>query len=184
MQVDIRKLEGQLAAAARRFVSPEEADYFADLYMETHLKKSPRMNPLAEAVADLAVWDGKTRHEVAALVDKGAVTIDLRQAYPLSEAAQAHRDLEARKTTGSPDEAGPLRDFVRGNVKARERMIAQYAVAGQLNLLVVGTDPRRIVDETYRLLDDPAAYARMAGAPNPYGDGHAARGRHRSRSDQ
>ncbi|CAN5140216.1 ammonia-dependent NAD(+) synthetase [soil metagenome] len=34
----------------------------------------------------------------------------------------------------------PLRDFVKGNVKARERMIAQYAIAGQLNLLVVGTD--------------------------------------------
>ncbi|BDP40804.1 NH(3)-dependent NAD(+) synthetase [Deinococcus aetherius] len=34
----------------------------------------------------------------------------------------------------------PLRDFVRGNIKARERMIAQYAVAGQENLLVVGTD--------------------------------------------
>ncbi|HWS37373.1 MAG TPA: ammonia-dependent NAD(+) synthetase [Actinoplanes sp.] len=33
-----------------------------------------------------------------------------------------------------------LRDFVRGNVKARERMIAQYALAGQLNMLVVGTD--------------------------------------------
>ncbi|KUL29740.1 ammonia-dependent NAD(+) synthetase [Actinoplanes awajinensis] len=33
-----------------------------------------------------------------------------------------------------------LRDFVRGNIKARERMVAQYAVAGQLNMLVVGTD--------------------------------------------
>ena len=33
-----------------------------------------------------------------------------------------------------------LRDFVRGNIKARERMVIQYAVAGQLNLLVVGTD--------------------------------------------
>ncbi|GGN64755.1 NH(3)-dependent NAD(+) synthetase [Actinoplanes lobatus] len=33
-----------------------------------------------------------------------------------------------------------LRDFVRGNVKARERMVAQYAIAGQLNMLVVGTD--------------------------------------------
>lgn len=33
-----------------------------------------------------------------------------------------------------------LRDFVRGNVKARERMVAQYALAGQLNMLVVGTD--------------------------------------------
>ncbi|MGQ9491938.1 MAG: non-hydrolyzing UDP-N-acetylglucosamine 2-epimerase [Anaerolineae bacterium] len=40
--------------------------------------------------------------------------------------------------------------------------------------LLVGTDPQRIVSETCRLLNDPAAYARMASAPNPYGDGHAA----------
>jgi NAD+ synthase len=36
--------------------------------------------------------------------------------------------------------SGELRDFVRGNIKARERMILQYAVAGQRGLLVVGTD--------------------------------------------
>ncbi|MEJ3656387.1 ammonia-dependent NAD(+) synthetase [Actinomycetes bacterium KLBMP 9759] len=35
---------------------------------------------------------------------------------------------------------GDLRDFVRGNVKARERMVAQFALAGQLGHLVVGTD--------------------------------------------
>jgi NAD+ synthase len=33
-----------------------------------------------------------------------------------------------------------LTDFVKGNVKARMRMVAQYAIAGQQNLLVVGTD--------------------------------------------
>lgn len=33
-----------------------------------------------------------------------------------------------------------INDFVRGNVKARERMIAQYTVAGQYRYLVVGTD--------------------------------------------
>lgn len=33
-----------------------------------------------------------------------------------------------------------LRDFVRGNVKARMRMIAQFAIAGELGLLVIGTD--------------------------------------------
>jgi NAD+ synthase len=33
-----------------------------------------------------------------------------------------------------------LRDFVRGNIKARQRMVIQYAIAGQLNLLVAGTD--------------------------------------------
>ena len=35
------------------------------------------------------------------VVQKGAVKIEINQTYPLAEAAQAHRDLEARKTTGS-----------------------------------------------------------------------------------
>ncbi len=33
-----------------------------------------------------------------------------------------------------------LSDFNRGNVKARVRMVAQYALAGEANLLVIGTD--------------------------------------------
>jgi len=39
--------------------------------------------------------------ELFAVVKKGAVKITVNQRYPLREAAQAHRDLEARKTTGS-----------------------------------------------------------------------------------
>ena len=35
------------------------------------------------------------------VVTSGAVKIAVNQAYPLKDAAQAHRDLEARKTTGS-----------------------------------------------------------------------------------
>jgi NADPH:quinone reductase len=35
------------------------------------------------------------------VVLSGAVRIEVRQTYPLSEAARAHRDLESRKTTGS-----------------------------------------------------------------------------------
>ena len=41
-------------------------------------------------------------------------------------------------------------------------------------LAVIGTDPDRIVAETRHLLTDQAAYAAMANAKNPYGDGHAA----------
>lgn len=40
-----------------------------------------------------------------------------------------------------PDAMGTeLVDFVKGNVKARARMVAQYAIAGDAGLLVVGTD--------------------------------------------
>ncbi|WP_394552322.1 ammonia-dependent NAD(+) synthetase [Agromyces sp. MMS24-JH15] len=34
----------------------------------------------------------------------------------------------------------PISDFGKGNVKARLRMVAQYAIAGEAHLLVVGTD--------------------------------------------
>lgn len=44
--------------------------------------------------------------------------------------------------------------------------------AGTVRL--IGTDEERIVAEVSRLVDDPAAYAEMANAVNPYGDGHAA----------
>ncbi|GEK80882.1 ammonia-dependent NAD(+) synthetase [Agrococcus baldri] len=35
---------------------------------------------------------------------------------------------------------GAVSDYHKGNVKARARMIAQYAIGGQLGLLVIGTD--------------------------------------------
>jgi UDP-N-acetylglucosamine 2-epimerase (non-hydrolysing) len=44
--------------------------------------------------------------------------------------------------------------------------------AGTVRL--VGTKADEIINETRRLLDDPNAYAAMARAVNPYGDGHAA----------
>lgn len=42
---------------------------------------------------------------------------------------------EFPRATGSE-----MSGFVKGNVKARQRMVAQYAIAGGANLLVVGTD--------------------------------------------
>ncbi|OZF57734.1 NAD(+) synthase [Rhodococcus sp. 14-2470-1b] len=57
------------------------------------------------------------------------VTVDIRDAVDAS-ARSAAAALGAER----------LDDVVRGNIKARERMIAQYAIAGQENLLVVGTD--------------------------------------------
>lgn len=44
--------------------------------------------------------------------------------------------------------------------------------AGTLKL--VGTELNHIVENATRLLDDPLAYAEMAKAANPFGDGHAA----------
>ena len=56
----------------------------------------------------------------------------------------------------------------------RERTERQEGIrAGTLKL--VGTNTEKIFREAKRLLDDPQAYAEMAGAVNPYGDGFAAK---------
>nr|NIP18522.1 zinc-binding dehydrogenase [Xanthomonadales bacterium]NIQ96474.1 zinc-binding dehydrogenase [Desulfuromonadales bacterium]NIR33838.1 zinc-binding dehydrogenase [Desulfuromonadales bacterium]NIS42518.1 zinc-binding dehydrogenase [Desulfuromonadales bacterium]NIX13308.1 zinc-binding dehydrogenase [Xanthomonadales bacterium] len=43
----------------------------------------------------------KSAEELFEVVESGAVKIEVNQTYPLKDAAQAHIDLEARKTTGS-----------------------------------------------------------------------------------
>jgi NADPH2:quinone reductase len=43
----------------------------------------------------------KAAAELFAMVKSRKVKILINQTYPLREAAQAHRDLESRKTTGS-----------------------------------------------------------------------------------
>lgn len=45
--------------------------------------------------------------------------------------------MEAEFETALPED---ITDYNRGNVKARMRMIAQYAIAGQRGMLVLGTD--------------------------------------------
>jgi NAD+ synthase len=56
------------------------------------------------------------------------VTVDVKPATDAMVEAVTHTHL------------GDRHDFHTGNVKARQRMIAQYAVAGARNALVVGTD--------------------------------------------
>ncbi|PBC85169.1 MULTISPECIES: ammonia-dependent NAD(+) synthetase [unclassified Streptomyces] len=60
------------------------------------------------------------------------LTVDIR---PASDAA-----LRAAMDGGLVFRDAHHQDFVQGNIKARQRMIAQYAVAGAHDGLVVGTD--------------------------------------------
>lgn len=60
------------------------------------------------------------------------LTVDVK---PASDAA-----LAALTAAGLTFRDAAHQDFVHGNVKARQRMIAQYAVAGAMDGLVVGTD--------------------------------------------
>ena len=66
-------------------------------------------------------------HSVAVNVQPGADAIDQQTCLALSALDLLPKD-EAK------------RDFVKGNVKARTRMIIQYEIAGMLDGLVLGTD--------------------------------------------
>jgi NADPH2:quinone reductase len=57
----------------------------------------PTLMDYVAARADLVAG----AEELFEVVLDGSVRIEVNQAYPLAEAAQAHRDLEARSTTGS-----------------------------------------------------------------------------------
>ncbi|MCT2558297.1 quinone oxidoreductase [Tsuneonella sp. YG55] len=70
---------GSLASAGSLFVTrPTLFDYYRE--------------PDERAVGSGKLWS---------LVERGKLTVEIGQTYPLSEVAQAHRDLEGRKTVGS-----------------------------------------------------------------------------------
>lgn len=67
-----------------------------------------------------------------AIAPDQTLTVDIR---PASDAM-----LEAVRSGGQTFDSAAAEDFVLGNIKARQRMIAQYAVAGATHGMVIGTD--------------------------------------------
>ncbi|MEU9045028.1 MULTISPECIES: ammonia-dependent NAD(+) synthetase [unclassified Kitasatospora] len=72
------------------------------------------------------------RRAVAFIEPDELLTVDVK---PATDAA-----LSALMTAGLAFTSPAQEDFVRGNVKARQRMVVQYAAAGANGGLVVGTD--------------------------------------------
>lgn len=79
-------------------------------------------------------------------------------------------DLMLTDSGGVQEEAPALGKPVLVMRETTERPEGVEAGTAQL----VGTDPDRIVAEAERLLDDESAYAAMARAHNPFGDGKSA----------
>ena len=91
--------------------------------------------------------------------------------YPHFARLLAISDIMLSDSGGVQEEAPALGKPVLVMRETTER--PEGIVAGTAKL--VGTDPDRIVAEANRLLDDAGAYAAMARAHNPFGDGHSAR---------
>ena len=78
---------GPVPPFAPGMLGPKGSLYVTRQTLFTHIAT----REAAQAMAD----------DLFAVVSSGAVKIRIDQRYPLADAAQAHRDLEARKTTGS-----------------------------------------------------------------------------------
>ena len=78
---------GPVAPFAPGLLGPRGSLYLTRQTLFTHIAT----REATQAMAD----------DLFAVVQRGAVKIRIGQRYPLAEVAQAHRDLEARKTTGS-----------------------------------------------------------------------------------
>jgi UDP-N-acetylglucosamine 2-epimerase (non-hydrolysing) len=89
--------------------------------------------------------------------------------YPAFVAAMARSTIILTDSGGVQEEAPSLGKPVLVMRATTER--TEGIDAGTVRL--IGTDRHRIVEEVERLLDDPAHYAAMAEAHNPYGDGRA-----------
>ena len=80
-----------------------------------------------EGDAQLSIDFIQPSHSIAVNVQPGADAIDNQTTQALSQLALL-------------PQSAAKRDFVKGNVKARTRMVIQYEIAGMLDGLVLGTD--------------------------------------------
>jgi ureidoglycolate dehydrogenase (NAD+) len=97
MQVSLEEIKSLLTAAAAKFVTQPEAAYYAELTLETHLKKSPRMNPVAEALPELEAWRDNPGKQMTTVHEKAGVALyDFAGLAPALKIKPIHDGLEAR----------------------------------------------------------------------------------------
>jgi UDP-N-acetylglucosamine 2-epimerase (non-hydrolysing) len=131
----------------------ELADRFEDVFVVWPVHLNPQVKvPVRAALAD---------HPCIRLCDP--------LAYNHFIAVMARAHLILTDSGGVQEEAPALGKpvLVLRDVTERPEAVAEGVVA------LVGTDRRRIVDTTSRLLTDEAAFKAMARGVSPYGDGHA-----------
>lgn len=97
MIISLLQIKEMLTSSAKKYISDAEAEYFATLWIESHLKKAPRMNPLEEAVFDLKAWRDQKDRQTQIVAEKPAASvINFNQLAPSLRIKQIHDDLEKR----------------------------------------------------------------------------------------
>ncbi len=76
--------------------------------------------------------EADAQHCISAMQPDRVLTVNIKPATDTM--------MDALADSGATFDTPAQEDFIRGNIKARQRMIAQYAVAGTTQGLVIGTD--------------------------------------------
>ena len=97
------------------------------------------------------------------------ITLIAPQSYPAFIWLMAHAKIIITDSGGIQEEAPSLGKPVLVTRNTTERPEAVEAGT----VVLVGTDKKRIVSETVKLLDDSKLYAQMSQSRTPFGDGHA-----------
>ena len=87
LMVSFGNASGPVPPFAPGILGPKGSLYVTRQTLFTHISTRERTQAMADELFDV--------------VERGAVRIRIDQRYPLDEVAQAHRDLEARRTVGS-----------------------------------------------------------------------------------
>lgn len=176
-------IDALLAVAGPRRRRPPDRPRL--VLVEAHRRENlgPPMRRIAEAVRLLVrerrdvevLWSVHPNPEVQQPVRQvlgGEPRVELRDPPAYGEWAQliAEADLLLTDSGGLQEETPALGVPVLILRESTERPEVVACGAGRL----VGTDPDTIVREAARLLEDPEAYAAMAQAGSPFGDGLAA----------
>lgn len=108
MNVEIDTIKQLLTKAAISYVSGPEATAFAELCVRTHLRKSPRMNPLQEAIDDIEAWRLLSKDNAGIgpdrMVDKaGVILYDFNRLPPSLKILEIHDALEKSESDRSGD---------------------------------------------------------------------------------
>ena len=97
-----------------------------------------RRYPIAARFVAVRLPYGEQRDEADAQLALAFIQPDQIVTCNIARASEA--TLFEVSCTGVVFDSPAHEDFVMGNIKARQRMVAQYAIAGAVNGLVVGTD--------------------------------------------
>ena len=128
-------------------------------FPEVELVYPVHLSPAVQEVAQRHLSNHERIHLIPPLTPDEMHNLMARSAFVMTDSGGLQEEAPA---LGRP-----------GLVLRRETERPEAVKAGTVRL--AGTEAQAVYDQAARLLTDPAAYAQMAQAVNPYGDGQACR---------